>query len=605
MSDHKILNEDALLSSLDHAFEELMEHLDYEDHPTRQKVFEEVIEVEDVLEEEFLEVPAPTQPVEQPQVQRANPVDAMANTLSNYLTRTNTTKSDEEVYKTTEEQRFFKIEQRLEMMSRTILENTVVSGIGQGGDGQGPGSGEVRVLNMDDVDARDIGEGQTLIWNTNLGTFVPASIPGISSGVNTIIPGLGIEVDPVNGVGDVTISLDASIDDLVDVDLGGITDGQTLSWNSTTNQFEPVDAADIEDVVNSITAGVGIDVDPASGDGDVTISLDASIDDLDDVSLDGIDDGDTLIWDENAGTFVPGNIVFSGVTQIIAGDGIDVTPGTGVGEVTVTLDAALTDLRDVDGTPGTGDLLVYNGSEWQVGSLNTSQLSLNNPQGTPFSNLPDYSRYSVVADGIYTTQEDANILFVDLINDLDARIELLEISGDPYDPTDPYEGAVVDKLGELEDVNIINPKDDDLLVYDEPSGMWNSKTVLIPTSSVGILFPATGNEKEGDIFYDTNEEELYIYTDTWNKVSALGGASVAISSTPPADPLLGDLWVETDQWSLYVYDGHNWIGLTNDGLTGGGGYATSISNLKSDMYTAINESTDYDSLKSALLNVLS
>ena len=602
MSDHKILNEDALLSSFDHAFEELMEHLDYEDHPDRQKVLEEVREDEYVLEEEFIEVPSTPQPIEQPQVQRVGSVDVMANTLSNYLTRTRTTKADEEVYKTTEEKRFFTIEQKIERLSRTILENTVVSGIGQGGDGQGPGSGEVRVLNMDDVDARDIGEGQTLVWNTNLGTFVPASIPGISSGVNTITAGLGIDVDPANGVGDVKISLDASIDDLVDVDLGGITDGQTLSWNSTTNQFEPVDS---EDGVNTITAGVGIDVDPATGDGDVTISLDASIDDLDDVSLDGIDDGDTLIWDENAGTFVPGNIVFSGVTQIIAGDGIDVTPGTGVGEVTVTLDAALTDLRDVDGTPGTGDLLVYNGSEWQVGSLNTSQLSLNNPQGTPFSNLPDYSRYSVVADGIYTTQEDANILFVDLINDLDARIELLEISGDPYDPTDPYEGAVVDKLGELEDVNIINPKDDDLLVYDEPSGMWNSKTVLIPTSSVGILFPATGNEKEGDIFYDTNEEELYIYTDTWNKVSALGGASVAISSTPPADPLLGDLWVETDQWSLYVYDGHNWIGLTNDGLTGGGGYATSISNLKSDMYTAINESTDYDSLKSALLNVLS
>ena len=177
MSDHKILNEDALLSSLDHAFEELTEHLDYEDHLTRQKVFKEVREAGHVLEEEFLEAPTPTQPVEQPQVQRVSSVDVMANTLSNYLTRTRTTKADEDVYKTTEEKRFFTIEQKIERLSRTILENTIVSGIGQGGDGQTPGSGEVRILNMDDVNARDITEGQTLIWSQNLGTFVPASIP--------------------------------------------------------------------------------------------------------------------------------------------------------------------------------------------------------------------------------------------------------------------------------------------------------------------------------------------------------------------------------------------------------------------------------------------
>ena len=36
-------------------------------------------------------------------------------------------------------------------MRGSVMESTMVSGIGQGGDGQGPGSGEVRLNRLDDV----------------------------------------------------------------------------------------------------------------------------------------------------------------------------------------------------------------------------------------------------------------------------------------------------------------------------------------------------------------------------------------------------------------------------------------------------------------------
>ena len=58
----------------------------------------------------------------------------------------------------------------------TMSENTLVTGIGQGGDGQTPGSGEVRLLRLDDVEADTIVAGQSLVWDGN--KFIPGSSGG-------------------------------------------------------------------------------------------------------------------------------------------------------------------------------------------------------------------------------------------------------------------------------------------------------------------------------------------------------------------------------------------------------------------------------------------
>ena len=76
----------------------------------------------------------------------------------------------------------------------SILRNVVtessgrnmVSGIGQGGDGQTPGSGEVRLQKMDDVDIGEIEPGQTLCWdpdlNSGTGGFYPCDAGGGGGG---------------------------------------------------------------------------------------------------------------------------------------------------------------------------------------------------------------------------------------------------------------------------------------------------------------------------------------------------------------------------------------------------------------------------------------
>ena len=320
---------------------------------------------------------------------------------------------------------------------------------------------------------------------------------------------------------------------------------------------------------NTLVSGIGHGAyGSSSGGGSVNLW------DLDDVNIGAplngkyptIADGAPLVYDLDTkqwiagGAGLDGGSGVAGVTRAIEGNGIDIDPSNGVGEITISLDAVVTDLRDVTGTPVSGSLLVYDGTNWDASSLNTSQLTLTNPQGTPFT-TGQYSRASTVVTGIYTTQEDANNLFSVLINDLDDRVTSL----DPESPGAP--GA--NDIGNLDDVDTSGVDEGDFLVYNGGTTKWNASTVVIPKSESGTVFPERGTEKDGDIFFKTDEESIYIFTTVWTKVSSsAGGSSVAISANPPDGPSLGDLWVETDNWSLYVYDGYNWVGLTNNGLTG-------------------------------------
>ena len=55
----------------------------------------------------------------------------------------------------------------------------IVSGIGQGGDGQLPGTGVVRLEDLDDVNINGIGVGDIIIWDGS--QFIPIDGSGIGS----------------------------------------------------------------------------------------------------------------------------------------------------------------------------------------------------------------------------------------------------------------------------------------------------------------------------------------------------------------------------------------------------------------------------------------
>lgn len=191
MSNKNLLNEEELLSSLDNTLEGLIDYADNQDRVKKQKFLEEhqaklrsaaIQEQQNIkvrnqlslVKEEYLT----GDEVETVQQKPITPVDVMADTLSRYVARINKNKVQEDVVRTPEDQRFDIIEQRLEKMSRSIIENTIVSGIGQGGDGQTPGSGEVLLNRLDDVDMNGLENGQSLVWDRYEGKWKPGSSGG-------------------------------------------------------------------------------------------------------------------------------------------------------------------------------------------------------------------------------------------------------------------------------------------------------------------------------------------------------------------------------------------------------------------------------------------
>ena len=343
-----------------------------------------------------------------------------------------------------------------------------------------------------------------------------------------------------------------------------------------------------------------------------------SINELDDVDIesDTPSDGQSLIWNSLLGKFVPGDVNITpplAVDQLIAGPGIDIDPPGGVGTITISADLALEELRNINGTPSDGDLLIYDGTNWNVGTIDTSQLSLTNPQGIePFG----ITRVDLV--GPYLTQEDANQLFGQILGEYETRIDTLENATTPgtflgaIDVTDSsnepdtstlnagdyyiHEGntgflwgvgdsvedsnqviwdgntwlvvSTVSTLAQLGDTDIDSAATGDFLVYNDVTSIWESASVPIPTVTVGAIEPNTGDEKDGDFWFDNANEVLYIFDSVWKVAGGSDGASVAISALPPTDPVPeeGNLWVSNDDWTLHVYDGSTWIALTNNGL---------------------------------------
>ena len=371
----------------------------------------------------------------------------------------------------------------------------------------------------------------------------------------------------------------------------------------------------------TLVSGIG-----QGGDGQTPGSGEVLLARLDDVDLDleNLSDGDTLIWDSSTGTFVGGAGGSGGggaVSKIIAGTGIDIDPAGGIGNVEISTDLAVEDLGNIVGGPATnGDLLVYNGSNWAIGTLNTAQLTLTNPSTF---NVPTFQN-RVTAIGPYSTQEDANNIFADLIDEINLRVDELENASTPgtflglIDATDAvneppdtnvlnsgdyyiHEGAsgdlwgdatkgtvedgnqiiwdginwkvvsTVSTLAQLGDTDTDGAAAGDFLVYDGATDKWTTQTVPIPKVTIGTTPPNSGQEEDGDFYFDQDNEVLYIYDSIWTEVSGGGGASVAVQSDPPADAKEGDLFVEDDQYTLYVFHDSNWIGLTNDGLSAGGG----------------------------------
>ena len=191
---------------------------------------------------------------------------------------------------------------------------------------------------------------------------------------------LGVVVRATNnGIIYVAAQNGYELDEIHDVDLVTTppTSGDFLKYNGTLWVNDKIDLGTdtTGNYVSRVSGGTGISVNFTPGENvGASVSLNATIDQLNDVTAPSPSSGDFLKWNGSAwvndsidlGTDTTGNYMV-GVT---AGTGISVTHTPGEGSTaTVGLNATLDDLSNVTVTGASaGNVLTFNGSIWTAAS---------------------------------------------------------------------------------------------------------------------------------------------------------------------------------------------------------------------------------------------
>jgi hypothetical protein len=117
-------------------------------------------------------------------------------------------------------------------------------------------------------------------------------------------------------------------------------------------------------------------------------------------------------------------------------------------------------------------------------------------------------------------------------------------------------------LGEVNNVAITEPADNQILAYDETAELW--KNINIPESAA-VISSATAPENTTAIWFNTENGNTYIYYDDfWTSISGDSGAPI-ISDTAPSSPVVGMEWFNSSNGKSYIYYSNAWVELDSSG----------------------------------------
>jgi len=205
------------------------------------------------------------------------------------------------------------------------------------------------------------------------------------------------------------------------------------------------------------------------------------------------------------------------------------------------------------------------------------------------------------------TQESVNIAFTEIIDNLKSDdVEVftpdVKLNDDESVVADLYqkvlETVTPPVLGNQESVNIAFTEIIDNLKTD-------GANVIIDDSPPGFdpydPYGGYNDLQTGDLWVDSTNFDLYVWEgDAWVELGDSGNvANVIMSDTPPLNPEAGFLWFDTTTANLYVYTGTEWIetgaaGRISPSSYGSGGGSTDLTGYATEAYVD-SEITSLDS----------
>lgn len=88
---------------------------------------------------------------------------------------------------------------------------------------------------------------------------------------------------------------------------------------------------------------------------------------------------------------------------------------------------------------------------------------------------------------------------------------------------------------------------------------WN---IVSGGSGFRVSSGAPSSPALGDLWYDTESGEMFIYYDSaWVSPSVVASviASVKVSDTPPTNPAVGDIWFDSSNGDMTIYYDSQWV----------------------------------------------
>jgi hypothetical protein len=342
--------------------------------------------------------------------------------------------------------------------------------------------------------------------------------------------GVVTKKNPSTGEIFVHISNGWELDELHNVSAATPTSGDFLKYNGTlwVNDQINLGTDTVGNYVSSVTAGTGISVTftPSEGAG-ASVSLNATLDNLSDVTAPTPTSGDFLKWNGTAwvndaidlGTDTTGNYM-SGVS-VQNGLTVSHTPGEG-SSATIGVDNALLSNFLLEGASGNS-----------YGLIGTSAyLDVKNTNG-------------------YNKEIELDIVALETKLDTDGYIT--STAHGSIDHSAVMASVVLD---DIYDVNTSGASAGNVLTYN--GSAWTAASAGGGGASVTVSQTPPASPSSGNLWFESDTARTYIYYDSfWVEVGGLAPTAI-VSDTAPSSPVTGQVWFNSLNGGTYIYYSSAW-----------------------------------------------